>query len=85
MGMIETIDAKLRAELSPEALEIIDESEAHRGHAGFQEGGESHFRLTISAAALAGKSRVAQHRAIYAALGPEVMDRIHALAIDVRK
>ena len=83
MAMIDEMEAKLRAELSPQALTIVDESEAHRGHAGYQEGGESHFKLSIRAEALTGKSRVAQHRAIYAALGKDIMARIHALAIDV--
>ncbi|MEM9436590.1 MAG: BolA family protein [Pseudomonadota bacterium] len=84
MGMAERIEERLRQELAPERLEVIDESESHRGHAGYQEGGESHFRLAISAAALAGKPRVAQHRAIYAALGKDIMEHIHALAIDVK-
>ncbi|MEM6390681.1 MAG: BolA/IbaG family iron-sulfur metabolism protein, partial [Pseudomonadota bacterium] len=43
------IEAKLRAAFAPSALEVIDDSESHRGHAGFQEGGESHFQVVISA------------------------------------
>ncbi|MEM9349854.1 MAG: BolA family protein [Pseudomonadota bacterium] len=84
MGMADKIAERLRAELAPEVLEVVDESEAHRGHAGYQEGGESHFRLTISTPLLQGKTRVAQHRAIYAAIGKDIMERIHALAIDVK-
>ncbi|MEM1237457.1 MAG: BolA family protein [Pseudomonadota bacterium] len=84
MGMVEKIEAKLREVFEPTELSVIDESEAHRGHAGYQEGGESHFRLTIASASLDGKTRVAKHRAIYAALGPEIMERIHALAITIR-
>lgn len=83
MGMADLIEMRLRDALAPEALSVLDESEAHRGHAGYQEGGESHFRLSISAKALSGKSRVAQHRAIYAALGKDIMGRIHALAIEI--
>lgn len=83
MGMIQEIEAALTQELGPSSLNILDESEAHRGHAGYQEGGESHFRIVISAEALQGKTRVAQHRAIYAALGKGIMGRIHALAIEI--
>ena len=82
-GMAENIETKLRSAFNPSLLELQDVSESHRGHAGFQEGGESHWELVIAADALTGKSRVAQHRAIYAALG-DVMEQIHALAITVR-
>ncbi len=79
-GLIET---KLKDAFDPKQLTVRDVSEAHRGHAGFQEGGESHFEVAIQSGAFSGKSRVAQHRAIHAALGTEVLDRIHALALEV--
>ena len=80
----ERIREKLTDAFAPVALEIADESEAHRGHAGFQDGGESHFRVAITAEAFAGQSRIARHRAVHAALGPELMNEIHALALDIR-
>jgi BolA protein len=55
----------------------------HRGHAGFQQGGESHFRVKMVSAALAGQSRIAQHRAVHAAIGKQLMEEIHALALDL--
>ena len=75
---------KLTEAFAPEHLEIRDESESHRGHAGFQEGGESHFHVAITAGAFKGQSRLACHRAVHAALGPELMSEIHALALDIR-
>ncbi len=66
-----------------QSLEVIDESEAHRGHAGYPEGGQSHFRVRIKAPELAPMSRIARHRAIHAVIGPELIARIHALAIEV--
>ncbi|MAC77502.1 MAG: BolA family transcriptional regulator [Rhodobacteraceae bacterium] len=77
------MQARLIDAFAPTALEIIDESEKHRGHAGFQEGGESHFHVTIRAPAFNGQSRVARHRAVHAALGPDLIGRIHALALDI--
>ena len=77
------IRRRIEAAFAPERLEIIDESERHRGHAGWREEGESHFRLRIRAAALAGMNRLARHRAIHAAIGPDLMARIHALAIEI--
>jgi BolA protein len=74
----------LREAFDPQELEVSDVSEAHRGHSGFQEGGESHFEVRITAAHFSGMTRIAQHRAIHAALGRDCIDRIHALALTVR-
>ncbi len=83
MSRTEEIRASLNAAFQPRELEVIDESEAHRGHAGYQEGGESHFRVRIRAAAFEGQSRIAKHRAVHGALGKDLLNRIHALALDV--
>ncbi|MGC8202932.1 BolA family protein [Aliiroseovarius sp. PTFE2010] len=83
MSMTDQIRDRLQAAFSPSVLEVVDDSERHRGHAGFQEGGESHFNVTISSADFADMSRIAQHRAIHAALGDDIMARIHALSLSV--
>ena len=82
MSVTEEIRTRLEAAFAPTRLEIVDESERHRGHAGYQEGGESHFRVRIRAEALEDMSRLARHRAVHAALGKELVAQIHALAID---
>ncbi len=83
VGISRQIESKLSQAFDPHELSVVDDSESHRGHAGFQEGGESHFNVRIRSAAFDGLSRIARHRAIHAAIGPEIMGRIHALAIDV--
>lgn len=83
MSTTAEIRDRLQQAFQPSQLEVIDESERHRGHAGYQEGGESHFRVKMRAEALAGQSRIARHRAVHAALGPELIGRIHALALDL--
>lgn len=80
----DAIISKLNATFSPQHLEVFDESEKHRGHAGWREGGETHFRVVISAQSLVGKSRVEQHRAINDCLAEELADRVHALVIKVQ-
>ena len=75
--MIERLEAALR----PTRLELVDDSEQHRGHGGHNPDGESHFTLTIESAAFAGKSRVARQRLVHAALGELVGNRVHALSI----
>jgi BolA family transcriptional regulator, general stress-responsive regulator len=72
---------RLQATLNPTAMELIDDSEAHRGHAGHDERGESHFSLTIESPSFIGKSRVEMQRMVHAALGDLLGDRVHALSI----
>jgi BolA protein len=69
------------AALSPSRIELVDDSEAHRGHGGYNPAGESHFTLTIESPAFAGKSRVERQRMVYAALGDLMKERVHALSI----
>ncbi|HVM21918.1 MAG TPA: BolA family protein [Sphingomicrobium sp.] len=72
---------RLNSALSPTRIEIIDDSEKHRGHGGYNPAGESHFSLHIESPLFAGKSRVERQRMVYAALGELMDERIHALAI----
>ena len=85
MRVADEIAAKLREAFEPSTLEVVDESHQHRGHAGAPEGGESHFRVTITADALGPMNRVARHRAVHKALGPELIGRIHALALEINR
>jgi len=75
------IDQRLRSALAPERLAVINDSARHRGHSGDDGSGESHFTVEIVAASFAGKSRLERQRAVNAALGDLLRDRIHALAI----
>ena len=84
MPIVTEIETRLRAAFAPTALDVVDESEKHRGHAGHTEAGEGHFQVSITAAAFGPMTRIARHRAIHAAIGPDIMGRIHALGIDVR-
>ncbi len=83
MSVTDTITAKLSSRFAPAFLDVIDESMLHHGHAGWREGGETHFRVRIATAHFDGLSRVAQHRAVMETLDAELKDRVHALAIDV--
>jgi BolA protein len=83
MPIRDEIEDRLRRAFSPARLEVVDESESHRGHAGWRDGGETHFRVRLSAPEFAPMGRLARHRAVHAALGPEVIGRIHALALEI--
>ena len=83
MGIDEELRHRLEAAFAPTRLEIEDQSEAHRGHGGWREGGGTHWRVAISAPTLGGMSRIERHRAVHAAIGRDLMGRIHALALEV--
>lgn len=70
------------AALGPVRLLILDESESHRGHAGWREGGETHFRIKMVAPVFAGMNRTARERLIHRTLG-DLMLRIHALSVEL--
>ncbi len=77
------LEAALQAALQPTALEVIDESAAHAGHAGAgAEGYGTHFRVRISSPLFAGKPRVARHRLVYDALHIFIAQGLHAIALE---
>jgi BolA protein len=78
------IAQRLRAALAPERLNVINDSEKHRGHSGYDGTGESHFTVEVVAEAFAGLTRLQRQRAVNAALGDLLKERIHALAIKAR-
>lgn len=83
MSITEEIRSRLVAAFEPRELDVVDDSERHRGHAGYQEGGESHFNVRIRADQFEDLSRVQRHRAVHDAIGKDLVGRIHALALDI--
>ncbi len=81
MSIESRIRSKLEARFQPEALEVVNESHFHAGHAGSPGTGESHFSVAIVAAAFAGKSRIERHRLVNTELAAELAGGVHALAI----
>ena len=81
MNYVTIIDKALRKNFEPVFLEVLDESELHRGHVGFKDGVQTHFKIVISAKIFEKMSRVSRERAIHKALGSRLMQNIHALSI----
>lgn len=77
------IRAALEAAFDVQELEIVNESARHSGHMGDDGSGESHFAVRLRAAELGPMSRLERHRAVHAALGPDLVAAIHALALDL--
>jgi BolA protein len=82
MGAVrDEIERRLRENFAPERLVVTDDSDAHRGHAGHDGGGESHFSVEIVSTRFAGLSRVDRQRAVNRALADLLQGRVHALQL----
>jgi BolA protein len=81
--MAETLQVRLTEAFHPEHLEVIDESEQHRGHAGWREGGGTHFLVVMRAARLDGLTRVERSRAVHRVLAAELAGGVHALTLEL--
>ena len=81
MSVEDRIRQKLTSAFAPLALEVVNDSHHHAGHAGSPGTGESHFTVKVVSAAFAGKSRLERHRMVNDALADELAGKIHALAI----
>ena len=75
------IEQRMRADLEPVSIELVDESAMHAGHAGAASGG-GHYRIRIVSLRFAGLSRVARHRLVYDPLSDLMRHAIHALTIE---
>jgi len=81
MSVERDIRKKLTEAFAPAALEVVNDSHRHAGHAGSPGTGESHFTIKVVSAAFAGKSRLERHRMVNQALAAELAGKIHALAV----
>lgn len=80
---VEMIRQRLTETLSPERLEIEDDSHKHAGHPGARDG-RGHFNVKVVTEAFIGKTLIERHRMVYDALGDAMQTDIHALSIDAR-
>ncbi|WP_299141235.1 BolA family transcriptional regulator [uncultured Tateyamaria sp.] len=83
MSVRQEIEDKLHEVFAPREIKVVDDSASHAGHSGAPAGGESHFNVMLRASDFEGKNRVARHRMVHAALGSDLIGRIHALALDL--
>lgn len=81
MTVADIIHTKLTEALEPDSVDIVDESHKHKGHAGYREGGESHFQVTVVSAGFEGQNRIARQRTVYDILSEELAGPIHALSL----
>ena len=83
MSVRQEIEDKLRGAFQVREIDVVDDSASHAGHSGAPEAGESHFNVRLRSVDFEGKNRVMRHRSVHGALGPDLIGRIHALALDL--
>jgi BolA protein len=81
MSVQDQIREKLTRAFAPLALDVVNDSHRHAGHAGSPGTGESHFSIKVVSAAFDGKSRIERHRMVNDVLAEELSGKIHALAV----
>jgi len=84
MSLEQQISEALKQSFAPSHLDVINESHLHAGHAGDDGSGESHWKVVIVSNQFSGLTRIAKHRAVHAALGKDILNRIHALSLDIQ-
>ena len=77
---VDRIRQRLTGGLAPTALEVIDDSHQHVGHAGARDG-RGHFTVVIVSSRFEGIRTVQRHRLVYEAVGDLMQTDIHALSI----
>ena len=77
----ERIRRALLAAFPDAAVEVVDDSHRHAGHAGARPEGETHYSVQVVSSAFAGLNRVSRSRAAHAALEAEFGTGLHALSL----
>ena len=76
----ERLAGRLKDELGPDHLEVIDDSHHHAGHAGAADG-RGHFTVLIVSQRFAGLSTLERHKLVYQVVGDMMTTDVHALSI----
>ncbi len=74
----------LELAFQPSAIEVLDDSARHAGHAGAGLQGETHFNVAMVSSLFTGLSRVERSRLVHQALGAEFEGGLHALSLVLR-
>jgi len=84
LSRAQRIEHRLREALSPEVIEVIDDSARHAGHSGAAAAGETHYNVFVVSAAFNDVNRVQRSRIVHDLLAAEFEGGLHALALSLR-
>lgn len=81
---VTTIENKLKQELEPSLIKVVDVSHLHAKHKSAMESTGGHFNVEIIASCFIGKTKLERHRMIYQILDDMFPEDIHALSIKAK-
>ena len=84
MNIADQISQSITDAIEPTHLEVINQSHLHKGHAGDDGSGESHFKLVVVWGGFSAYSRIERQRYLHQTLGQELIQKIHALQLSCR-
>ena len=80
---LEKIKAKIKDELNPEELLLIDKSHLHSKHKSFN-AEKFYLKLIIKSEKLKDMNKIDAHKTIFSFLKDELNKKIHALEIEIK-
>jgi len=81
--MKQRIENKIKENINISSLNVINNSNLHKGHLGDDGSGETHFKIVVSSKDFDGLSRVKKHQKINNILQDEFEKGLHALEIKI--
>jgi len=82
MSFIKQIEEKINKKINPENISLVDNSHLHAKHKFFDKN-KIHLKIIIKSKKLKKMNKVKAHKEIYNILKEEMIDKIHALEIEI--
>ena len=84
MNFFDEVKEKINKKINPESIILIDNSSLHTKHKSFDIN-KFHLKIIIKSKKLKSMSKVDAHKQIFSILKEEMINKIHALEIDIQK
>ena len=82
MNFFDKVKEKINSKINPENIILIDNSHLHTKHTSFDPN-KFHLKIIIESKKLNSMSKIAAHREIFSILKDEMINKIHALEIEI--
>ena len=83
MNFFDAIEEKVKKEINPEDIILIDNSKLHSKHKSFDLN-KLHLKIIIESKKLKSMDKIAAHKEIFSILKNEMKNKIHALEIEIK-
>ena len=83
MNFFDEVKEKINRKIKPEDIILIDNSHLHSKHKSFDVN-KFHIKIIIKSKKLKSMSKIMAHKEIFSILKDEMINKIHALEIEIR-